>query len=446
MFHLSCEWAAIIQTFAPLFSPRVWVHAQALLLGAIVAPGKRTVSSVLRALGLSDSPHFQRFHRVLNRDSWSPRQAGRLLLGQLIQALNPSGPLVFGLDDTIERRRGQRIRERGIYRDAARSSKKVLNKTSGLRWLSAQLLTVVPFAGRVWGLPFLTLLAPSERCHKERGRPHRPLTRVAKDAMALVKRWAPKRSLIFVGDSSYAALDLLAWSQRLKAALIVPLRLDANLFHPAPPRKPGQKGRPAKKGKPQPKLKERITSKRTRWRVRWVQWYGKGKIQVQLASGTAVWYHQRSGAVPIRWMIARDPLGRFETRALACSRLDLDPWQILEHYTRRWQMEVTFQEARAHLGFETQRQWKGLAIRRATPALLGLFSVVTLLAHSAASGLQARRAAWYQKRGLTFSDALAHVRARLWQSHFCASQARADAQKIPQAFLQRFADLICYAQ
>ena len=160
---LPLEFAPIILAFAPLFFHRVWRHAQVLLLGTILAPGKRTVTSALRVMGLSGERHFQNYHRVLNRAVWSCRDASLILLRLLLAAFAPGGPVVLGLDDTIERRWGAKITARGIYRDPVRSSDSHFVKTSGLRWLSLMLLTPIPWAGRVWALPFLTALAPSER-------------------------------------------------------------------------------------------------------------------------------------------------------------------------------------------------------------------------------------------------------------------------------------------
>jgi len=155
--------APVILAFAPLFRRRVWQHAQTLLLGAILAPGRRTVTSCLRVMGLSRERRFVNYHRVLNRAHWSGRQASRLLLGLLVRRFVPAGPIVLGIDDTIERRRGKRISAKGIYRDPVRSSHSHFVKASGLRWVSLMLLVPVPWAARTWALPFLTCLAPSER-------------------------------------------------------------------------------------------------------------------------------------------------------------------------------------------------------------------------------------------------------------------------------------------
>jgi len=450
LFNPCSELVGLLQTFAPLFSSRVWPCAQALLLGAILAPGKRTVSAILRVLGLGGLVQFQNYHRVLNRAQWSTLGAAQRLFQALVQAFVPRGPLVFGLDETIERRWGRRIAARGIYRDAARSSKAVTNKTSGLRWLSVQLLARVPWAHKTWGLPFLTALAPSARYYQARGRLPQNLTDRAKQVILQVQRWTPKRVLIFVADSAYAVLELLAWCQRLHVTLIVPLRLDAALFAPAPTPRRGQQGRPRLKGRRLPTLAARLKSRQTHWQRLWVNWYGRGPRKIEGTTGTAVWYHSGKVPVPIRWVLVRDPLGQFETRALLSTDLNQSAQAIVELFTRRWQVEVTFEETRAHLGIETQRQWNPKAIQRATPVLLGLFSVVTLMAHhlqqQSSGALRPRACAWYAKGRPSFSDALAGVRAHLWQEGFCLSGQPTDSQKLRRDLMKHFADLLCYAQ
>jgi hypothetical protein len=165
------------------------------------------------------------------------------------------------------------------------------------------------------------------------------------------------------------------------------LRLDANLYAPAPPRRPGR-GRPPVKGKRLPRLSQVLHDVRTVWQRHTVPlWYGRNNRVVEVATGTAVWYHSGLPPVPIRWLLVRDPRGELPPQAFLCTDLDAAPVDILQWFVSRWQLEVTFQESRAHLGVETQRQWSDLAIMRTTPVLLGLFSLVTLWAHDLAAGV-----------------------------------------------------------
>lgn len=441
----------VLRHFELAFSEPVWEWVKILLVGAILAPGKRTVTSVLRVMGLSQERQFQNYHRVLNRAQWSSRQLSRILLRILVQTFVPEDqPIVLGLDDHIERRRGAKIAAKGIYRDPVRSSKSFFVKTSGLRWVCLMLLAPIPWAQRVWALPFLTVLAPSERYHQEHGRCHKTLTDHARQMIAQVRRWLPNRPIVVVADSSYAVLELLSAAAGLAhpVTMVTRLRLDAALYHPAPPREKGQRGAARKKGARQPTLAARLIDPTTVWTRHTLRWYGGTTRQVDLASGTAVWYHSGKKVVPLRWVLIRDPLGRFEPQALlSTDQMDAAP-QIVAWFVLRWQVEVTFEEARAHLGVETQRQWSDLAIMRTTPALLGLFSLITLLAHQILHGqvLVVRQAAWYQKALPTFSDTLALVRQQLWPvSISWLSGVKDDVVIIPKALFERLTDTLAYA-
>lgn len=449
MLPLPSKLTSLIVAFAPLFSKPVWPHVQVLLVGAILAPGKRTVTAALRVMGLSHERHFQTYHRVLNRAEWSSRAASRILLSLLIKHFAPTGALVFALDDTIERRRGEQIAAKGIYRDPVRSSHSHFVKASGLRWLCLMLTVPIPWAERVWALPVLTCLCPSERYYKDRGRPHQKLTEWARQMLLQVKRWLPARELVVVADSSFAALELLS-AVRQQMTLMTRLRLDAALYEPAPERTPRQVGRPRLKGKRLPTLATVLKDARTGWTRHTVTgWYGGTAREVEVAAGVAVWYHTGRPAVPIKWVLVRDPLAAFKPQALLSTNLESDPVEMLEYFVRRWQVEVPFEEARAHLGMETQRQWSDKAIARTTPAVLALFSIVTLLAHQhdgKKQKLLVRQAAWYVKRLPTFSDALATVRQQLWgEVGFHTSGSEADSVKVDRALLERLTDALCYA-
>jgi DDE superfamily endonuclease len=442
----------VLAPFAPLFSKSVFEHVQLLLVGAILAPGKRTVASALRAVSLEDERRFCRYHRVLNRAVWSSREASRVLLGLLVEAFVPEGPLVLGIDETLERRRGKKISAKGIYRDPVRSSREHFVKTSALRWVCLALLVPVPWASRVWSLPFLSALAYSERYAEEQGKRHKTLTDWAGQLLLLVRRWYPEREIVAVADGGYAALKLLDRCRSLSEPItfITRLRLDAALYKPAPPRHCGQIGRPRLKGDRLPNLSVLAEDPTTDWApITLNNWYGNSKRTIEIVSGTALWYSTGLPAVPLRWVLIRDPQEEFETQALLCTDLAAEPEQIISWFVRRWQMETTFQEVRQRLGFETQRQWSEKALRRTAPALLGLFSLVTLLAHRhMAEGAQIiRKAAWYDKAHPTFSDALALVRRQLWalEETFYRSSRESDTVKVPREFMERLTDAICYA-
>ncbi|MGV2831892.1 IS701 family transposase [Myxosarcina sp. GI1(2024)] len=448
-FKLPIEIISVLLPFAKLFSKKVWNHVQLLLVGAILTTGKRTVTSVIEVMGLADKPNFQNYHRVLNRAVWSNLQASKILLTTLMMTFIPNGTIVCAIDDTIECRKGKKIKAKGIYRDPVRSSHSHFVKVSGLPWLSMMLLVEIPWAKKVWGLPFLTALAPSERYHQEQQHRHKKLTDWARQMIFQVRRWLPNRELVIVADSSFACLELLSSIGKLAStSMITRLRLDAALYKPAPSRPPGTMGRPRLKGKRLPNLSQVLLDSNTHWTsMTLLRWYGETERQVEITTGLAVWYHTGLPVVPIRWILVRDPLGKFKTQALLCTNSKYQPQQILEWFTRRWQMEVTFEEARRHLGLETQRQWSNLAIARTTPLILGLFSLVTLLAHHLQTDFTwtTRQKSWYVKSLPTFSDALALVRRFLWASSFSMSSNPADIVKVPRSLFNRLRDLAIYA-
>jgi hypothetical protein len=436
--------------FRDCFTAPVWQRVLVLVAGAVLAPGQRTVSAALRVMGLADQPSFGRFHEVLSEARWDSHALARRLLIHLLDALLPTGEVVIGIDDTIERRSGPNILARGIYRDPVRSSRGFFVKTGGLRWLSLMVVLPIPWAKRRWALPFLTILAPSRRCNEKLGRRHKPLTRWAIQAILQTRRWLPNRRITIVGDSSFATLELIA-AVRRHVRLITRLRLDACLFAPVPPRKPGQRGRRQLKGKPLPKLSAVLENPATAWTKLWVtDWYGGETRQVEIVSGTAVWYHAGLAPAPIRWVLVRDPSGKREPQAFLSTDIADEPANILACFVSRWRVETTFQEVRRHLGVETQRQWSDLAILRTTPALLGLFSLVTLwageLMQAPATAARPRGAAWYDKKEPTFSDAIAAVRRALWcPPHFSMSRPGKDVIEIPTTLLQRLVQTVCYA-
>jgi hypothetical protein len=378
-----------------------------------------------------------------------PKDRHRILLGLLLDAFVPRGPVVLALDDTIERRWGRRIKARGIYRDPVRSSDSHFVKASGLRWMSLMLLGDIPFAGRVWALPFLTALVPSERASREQGRRHKPLLDVGRQLALQARRWLPQRDLVLIGDSGFSALLFLDALRRGGVTAITRLRLDAALYDPAPPRLPTTIGRPRTKGARLPTLTRTLAAKDTPWRRLTVQgWYGAGERTIEVASDTAVWRHAGLPVVPIRWVLIRDPEERLSPQALLCTDLTRDPAQIVSWFVRRWSVELTFQEVRAHLGVETQRQWSDKAIARATPCLLGLFSIVTLLAARlpARDRRQATAAAWYPKSRPTFSDALAAVRRAIWREQALkTARRRRDRTKRRFALPAPWAYALCHA-
>jgi hypothetical protein len=435
--NLPPEMVAALTAFAPLFSDRTWVKAQTLAIGALLTTGNRTVCAVLRIMGLGQERHFTNYHRVLNRDAWSCLAAGQVLLGLIVAVIPRHWPIALAVDDTIERRSGRRIKAKGCYRDPVRSSRKHLVKCFGLKWVALMILVPVPWSQRVWALPILTCLSWPEGAGRRAS--HKTSLDWTRQMVLQVRRWLPERELILVTDGGFAAVELARACQRHRVTMICRLRLDAALYHPPGAQPPGKRGPKPKKGPRQRRLTEWASRHDTPWELIEVDWYGGGRKWMQVFSRTGLWYRRGQDPVAIRYVLTRDPEGGQSDAAYFCTGEHLPPEEILKYVVQRWSVEVTFEEARAHLGLETQRQWSDLAIVRTTPVLLGLFSVVTLAALRCyeAGFLSAEQTAWYAKEEPTFSDCLRLVRGRIWQARISGmSGDEADVIRLPRVLFE----------
>jgi DDE superfamily endonuclease len=414
----------VLAPFAPLFSQRVWLQAQLLRVGAMLAPGARTVTAALRAMGLAAERRFTHYHRILNRATWSARQASRILLGLLVTGLVPPGAaIVLGADDTVERRSGRKIMAKGGYRDAVRSTKQYVIRCFGLKWVVLMLLVPVPWSWRVWALPCLTVLCrPAEKRGRRR---HKTSVDGVRQMMQQVRRWLPGQRLVLVVDGGFAAISLALACIQSQVVMVSRLRWDAALYHRPGLQPQGKRGPKPLKGKRQRSLQGGANRSDTPWETVEVNWYGGKRKHLWVFSRTTLWHTPGLPPVEIRFVLVCDPQGKLPLEAFFCTDLQATPVQILEWVVMRWSVEVTVEEARAHLGLETQRQWSDRAIARTTPVLCALFSLVTVLALRLSHGshIPVPVTAWYHKAEPTCVDCLALVRRHLWRIRYLVNSA-----------------------
>jgi hypothetical protein len=440
--------AALLCVFASAFTRPTFEHVQVLVTGTLLTAGRRTVTAALRAVGLGGERHFTTYHRVLNRAAWSPLCLSRILLQLLVTALlAPGAPLVLLIDGTLERRWGPKIALKGRYHDAVRSQTGHVVTTAGIHWLCLALLVPSPWGGREWALPILAVPTRSPALSQQLGKPHRTVPDYAQLLIRLVRRWQPDRELILVGDSAFAVARLGHTCRERGVRLVSRLVLNAQLYDPVPPQPRGKPGVKPKKGPRQPKLCDRLSDEATVWQTEVLPWYAGQSLAMDLTNGTALWHRDGEAPLPIRWVLLRDPSGKRRPCALFCTDPAATMHQIIACYVSRWQIEATFEEVRCHLGVETQRQWSARAIARTTPCLLGLFSVVLLLAlRLSPTGLPTRQAAWYAKRAPTFADLLALVRRQLWTEMNSPAALETAPLGNPSALvLELLIEAACYA-
>lgn len=450
MFHLPSEIQCVLLPFASIFSTPVWQNASILAIGAILCIGKRTVTSALRVMGLKDEKHFTNYHRVFNRTKWNALQAAKILLGMLICIIPESWPLVIAADESIERRKGKRIKAKGCYRDAVRSSKNRVVYCFGLKWISMMAIIPLPWSKRPWALPFLTVLAPSKAHNESRKKQHKTTVDWTCQMMKQIRRCLPYQAIVLVGDGAYAAVKLALCCLRFKVpvCLVSRLRLDACLYEFPPPPQPTKRGPKPKKGKKQSPLSERIKDKSVQWTPITIDWYEGIKRDLEILSGISLWYTPCFDPVPIKWVVVRDPSGQLQTEAFFCTDLAASEQQILTWFVLRWNIEVSFEELRKHLGFETQRQWSDPAIARTTPALFAMFSLVVLMALEILKSktLTIATCAWYQKTDAAFSDVIALVRRHIWCSrNYNNSSHEPKPTYLADHLLEALLDMVCYA-
>ncbi len=441
----------LLSVFTIAFTVPTFAKVQTLLWGTILAPGRRTVTAALRAMSLGNEKHFTNYHRLLNRDRWSPWVLSHILLILIVcTLLPPNAPLILIIDETLERRRGNQIKYKSWFRDPVRSTAHHVIHALGIRWICLALLVPVPWSRRPWALPFTVVPGLSEATCTKWHKPYRSVVGWAMLMLEKVRRWQPQREITLIADGTYAAIALVQKCQRFKRpiTLISRLRTDAKL-HDAPAPQPKSKAGPKpKKGARQTGLAVRLTDPKTRWRKITIPWYGGTPKTLEYLAGQSLWAKRGETPVSIHWVMVRC-LGdkHFKPEVFFASASRVSVKQILLWVIARWNIEVTFEELRAYLGFETQRQWSERAMERTTPCLFGVFSLVVIIAKVLyPTNLPMRATSWYSKPEATFSDALAAVRRHLWQSTNCnTSIQNNDLLQIQRATYRSLLEIACYS-
>ena len=424
MFSLPNEFVIFLDAFSQLFSSSVWGRAQTLVMGAILCQGNRTVASCLRAVGLGNSPDFCNYHNVLRRARWSGLAAAKILLGRLIVLFVPRhAALVIGADETLERRQGKKIKAKGWYRDAVRSKGKHVVTCLGLEWLCLMLIVPVPWSSRQWALPFWTILQPSKKANEEAGKRHKTSIDWTIQALKQLRRWEPTRRLILLVDGGFASFDLLEECCRLHITMICRLRIDAKLYDFPPEPIKSKRGPKPKKGKLLTSLKNLAKDDSQPWQKALIPWYQGDTKSISYLSGVVLMHKTKHLPIAVKWVLVRIE-GKKNPQAFFTNNVEIDALDLLKQYMLRWNVEVIFEEARAHLGVETQRQWSDLAITRTTPVLLGLFSLITCAALQFYRNgeLTPKSSSWYKKPEITFSDLVAVMRRKTWGGKYLNSE------------------------
>jgi hypothetical protein len=417
----------LVQVLALHFTTPTYQRFAALLAGAVLTTGRRTVANLLRTLRHLAPGHPTDYRRVLSRAPWSGLGLGCALARFLLDHLVPDGPVHLVGDDTVDGHPGRMVYGKARHRDPVRSSHSYTAWRYGHRWVVLAVLVKLPFAARRWALPVLVDLYRTPEVSAAEGVRHKTPARLMCRLLRLLLARFPGRAFVFTGDSSYGTHEVARFCHRHRGRLTLVSKLhpDANLFTPPPPY--AGNGRPRVKGARLPKPRQAAaTAPRARLAV---SWYGGGTRRVEAATGTGHWYKGGDGLVPVRWVFVRDATGTHRDEYLFTTDPALSPDAVVGTYCGRWTIETTFQEARSALGLETTRGRCPKTVLRAGPCLLGLYSVVAVLFAALPESKRTGCVSWPGKSAVTFSDALSAVRRWLWAEAVLPQAGGANALK-----------------
>jgi hypothetical protein len=404
----------LLDTLGRAFTRATALRFSLLVTAALLTVGRHTVANLLRTLGPLVPGDPSSYRRVFSHRRWSGLRLARLLTGWVVERLVPDGPIVLAGDDTVDEHKGKKVYGKGRHRDPVRSTHTYTAFRWGHKWVVVAMLVRLPFARRLWALPVLVALyRPAAK-----GRRHKTPPELLGQLLRVLLRWLPQRQFVCAADGNYATHDLARLARRYPSRLtyLSHFYADAALYD-APPRPlPGAKrtGRPRLKGRRLPSPAEVVARAQRRQRLN-VAWYGGGRRDVEVVTGTGQWYRSGAGLVALRWVWVHDCAGTHRDEYFFTTTVGWTAAQVIETYTGRWNIETTFEEMRCCLGLETTRGWSEPTVLRAAPCLFGLYTVVVALYVQ----LPARRrlgvvVLWIGKRDGTFSDALTAVRRWLW--------------------------------
>jgi hypothetical protein len=440
----------LLSRFCIAFTPRTFQRFLLLFVGSVLALGRHTVAGALWAARTlaAGAGHFTDYHRVFSRARWSLWPLAKVLAAMVLELVPPEEPVVCPVDDTTPQHKGKHVYGKGRHRDNCRSTRSHTVWVFGHKWVVLAVNVTFAFASRPWALPVLAALYRPKELNEKEGRRHKTSIDLARQLVAVLVHWFPRRTFVLLGDGGYASHELARFCHRhrRRLTLVSLMHPRANLYTPPPPRRKGRNGRPRVKGDKLPAPQDVVA--RSKRRRSTVGWYGGKKRRVEFVSGTGHWYKGGDGLVPVRWVFVHDLEGTHEDRYFYSTDPSLSPSRIVTLYTGRWSIEVTFQEVRQHLGFHTPRSWRERSVLRTGPCLLGCWSLVCLIyhRHTRGEGAEPMSTPWHAKAEPTFADAVASVRRLLWlQTVLKQADRHGTFQKLPPNLRETLLEQLSHA-
>jgi hypothetical protein len=449
MINLPSVAEPLLMSFSIAFTEPTFQRSLVLLVGAILAKGRRTITNLLWAVGDLAEGDPSDYHRVFSRAPWSLWNVGRVLAVAVIELAATDDWIRVIVDCTVAELKGKKVYGKGCHHDAVRSTDTHKAYRWGHRWIVLAVAVKFPFCSRPWALPVLAALYRPEQLNEKEGRRHKTPIQLARGLMSILLNWFPDKKFVLLGDGGYASHDLarFCYRHRHRLALVAKFGPDGALYAPPPPPKRNKKGgRPRVKGKKLKTPEAVVATSRLRKTTVW--WYGATERQVRVCHGHGQWYHAGAGLVPVHWVFVRDEQGTRRDEYFYTTHDAFTPEQVVTLYTLRWNLEVTFQELRAHLGFEKTRQRVPNSVLRMAPCLLGLFSVICLIYHEYLKRHKVTTCdrPCYAKSEPTFTDAIATVRRLFWKETVLAQPYfRKACKNLPPKLQEFILDHFCQA-
>jgi hypothetical protein len=429
MSDLPSSIISVLSIFLPLFSKPTYQKFLFLFHSHILCNGRRTVTALIKRMGLRNIKNYSKYHDFFRINKWSNLKGSKILFITLISLIPKNAAINIAIDTTMERRKGPKIQSLNIQRDAVRSTKKRKVLVPGLLWLVCTVQIKLPWSDKVWALPFLSILLPpkvplssskNRKDIKTKIRKHKTLNDWTCQVVKLIRRWAGNsRRITIIGDSAFATYNLANTCCDNNVSLVSRMRIDARIFEFPVANK---KGRKNLVGKRMSLFSVMLKDASLIWEKDKIIWYNNEIRTIEYITGTSLWYAYGNRPVPIMWILIRDPKGNLEPVVLFTTNLESQSKEIITEFINRWPIETTFEEVRRHLGMETQRQWSDKAIERETPCILASFSIINLIALELQKinddTIHVQVSSWYKKKHVTFSDVLAYVRRHILEETY----------------------------
>jgi hypothetical protein len=449
--ELTSTFVTLLSEFQCVFTKPTYATFVCLMTGWVLSHRRRFVTDLIWSAGCTRKGHHSKYHRFFSQSKWQLDTFSWVLAQVVFKIFVPTGLIELAVDDTLCRKRGLTLYGAGMHHDPLISSRAKPLVSWGHDWVVVTvLISGLSWApSKVWALPLVFCLYRNRQGvtkgkkgkRPSRRKDHRTRPELAVQAISLLAQWFPDRQFLVSGDSAYGGKSALS-KLPSNVDLISHVHPKGVLYEEAPAVAPGQKGRRRKKGRRLPGLQAWADDNSQKWRTLKFDQFG---LHATLAVKTRqALYYKSGGTRLLTIVLVRDQLGQRPDQMFYCTRLDWTPRQILSAYSRRWAIEVTFENCKQLLGLEDPANRTPLAVQRTAPMALALYSLIVAWFHRVGHKLlQFPDRPWYtRKEEPSFADMLTTLRRESWRGYFSPVLS---ACRLAKKYFARLADFLCLA-